>query len=105
MLRGRDREVYGILKINIHGTEFLCDLGDDGFLLCFVQEHVHAPETRGLCLSEEQTITTVSELLQTWRVCASEILCSYLLLWLESKTWHPIIFIKIDVCKLITTII
>ena len=24
-----------------------------------LQEHIHAPETRGLCLSEEQTITTV----------------------------------------------
>lgn len=26
---------------------------------CLLQGHTHAPETRGLCLSEEQTITTV----------------------------------------------
>ena len=64
VLRVCDGGVHLILKI-IHGTIFLCDFGDDGFLLCFVQEHVHAPETRGLCLSEEQTITTVSKLLQT----------------------------------------
>ena len=30
--------------------------------LIFLQGHHHLPETRGLCLSEEQTVTTVRKL-------------------------------------------
>lgn len=31
-------------------------------IFCDVQGHYHMPETRGLCLSEEQTISTVRDL-------------------------------------------
>lgn len=31
-------------------------------IFCDVQGHYHMPETRGLCLSEEQTISTVRDM-------------------------------------------